>query len=78
MIKASATTLHSAISSRWDTNDEDLGVDLVECLQLYTQHGNLDENNKWYCPHCQDHMCAESVTRVDKLPEILILQSRTI
>ena len=74
MIKASATTLHSAISSRWDTNDEDLGVDLVECLQLYTQHGNLDENNKWYCPHCQDHMCAESVTRVDKLPEILILQ----
>lgn len=73
IIKASSTTLHST-PSLWDMEKEELGVDLEECFKLYTQHGSLDENNKWYCPNCQDHICAESVTRIDRLPEILVLQ----
>lgn len=27
-----------------------------------------------FCPHCKDHVCAENITYVDKLPDVLVLQ----
>lgn len=47
---------------------------LTTCLNLFSKRNNLDENNKWYCPHCKEHVCAESTTYIDKLPDVLVLQ----
>ena len=47
---------------------------LSACLDVFAQHGNLDESNKWFCPRCGKHVVARSVTRVDKLPSTLVLQ----
>lgn len=47
---------------------------LTTCFNLFSKRNNLDENNKWYCPHCKEHVCAESTTFIDKLPDVLVLQ----
>ena len=47
---------------------------LSNCLNLFSMRGNLDNQNKWFCPCCQTEVCAENRTLIDRLPDVLILQ----
>ena len=47
---------------------------LRECFEVFGRQGDLDEGNKWFCPRCGRHVVARSVTRVDRLPSVLVLQ----
>ena len=48
-------------------------LDINYCMKLSTLPERLDENNKWFCSTCKDHVCASKQLNVYKLPEILIL-----
>ena len=46
---------------------------IYDCLDAFTQHETLDEDNQWYCPKCKDHRKARVQLTIKQLPEILII-----
>lgn len=48
-------------------------VTLEECFKIFQRDDILDVSNKWYCPHCNQHVCANKKMDVWKSPEILII-----
>jgi ubiquitin carboxyl-terminal hydrolase 4/11/15 len=32
-----------------------VGVDLLQCLELFSREETLDADNAWYCPQCKEH-----------------------
>jgi ubiquitin carboxyl-terminal hydrolase 4/11/15 len=41
---------------------------------LFNQKEVLDENNKWYCGHCKDFVCATKALEIWSVPDILVIQ----
>lgn len=70
--KESESILFKPIQAQGKTTDPE--STLHHCFELFAQRGNLDEENKWYCNRCQEHVCAENATRIDRLPETLVIQ----
>lgn len=70
--KESESILFKPIQAQGKTADPE--STLHHCFELFAQRGNLDEENKWYCNRCQEHVCAENATRIDRLPETLVIQ----
>lgn len=52
---------------------KDDDVTLQQCLQLFIEPEILGPDDKWYCPHCKDHIQAEKKMSIWRLPPILIL-----
>ncbi|OMJ83764.1 hypothetical protein SteCoe_15242 [Stentor coeruleus] len=48
-------------------------LDLKYCLDISTLPEKLDENNKWYCANCKNHVCANKQMQIYKLPKILLV-----
>ena len=48
-------------------------IPLANCLESFTAGERLDEENAWYCPKCQDHVCALKKMTLWTTPDILIL-----
>jgi ubiquitin carboxyl-terminal hydrolase 4/11/15 len=46
---------------------------LQQCLQLFIEPEVLGPDDKWYCPHCKEHIQAEKRMSVWRLPPILII-----
>ncbi|GFH52642.1 hypothetical protein CTEN210_09118 [Chaetoceros tenuissimus] len=46
---------------------------LDHCLENFTQPERLDEDNKWYCSKCKDHVRAEKTMTLWRLPNILVI-----
>jgi ubiquitin carboxyl-terminal hydrolase 4/11/15 len=46
---------------------------LDQCLENFTQPERLDEDNKWYCSRCKDHVRAEKKMTLWRLPNILVV-----
>jgi ubiquitin carboxyl-terminal hydrolase 4/11/15 len=46
---------------------------LDECFTFFQTPEVLDEENKWFCPACREHVRATKTMDVWKLPEILIV-----
>ncbi|CAF4207350.1 unnamed protein product, partial [Rotaria sp. Silwood2] len=51
--------------------DQDLT--LQQCLQMFIEPEVLGPDDKWYCPYCKEHMQAEKIMSVWRLPPILII-----
>lgn len=49
------------------------GVDLKDCLSLYTSTEKLDASEAWYCPKCKDHIEATKKFDLWNLPRILVI-----
>lgn len=52
----------------------DQDISLAQCLQTFIEPEVLGPDDKWYCPHCKDHMQAEKRMSIWRLPPILIVQ----
>ena len=48
-------------------------VTLDECLKIFQNDDVLDANNKWYCPHCHQFVCANKKMDIWETPEYLII-----
>lgn len=46
---------------------------LSSCLKEFTTAEQLDMENAWYCPKCEDHVCAKKHITLWSTPDILIL-----
>lgn len=51
----------------------DKGIDINQCLNLFTIEEKLREGEEWYCPHCKEHQQAFKHMQIWKLPPVLIL-----
>ena len=51
----------------------DQDITLQQCLQMFIEPEVLGPDDKWYCPHCKEHMQAEKKMSVWRLPPILII-----
>ena len=51
----------------------DKGIDVNQCLNLFTIEEKLREGEEWYCPHCKEHQQAYKHMQIWKLPPVLIL-----
>ena len=38
-----------------EKNGAAVGVDLLQCLELFSREETLDADNAWYCPQCKEH-----------------------
>ena len=38
-----------------ETNGADKGIDINQCLKLFTEEEQLREGEEWYCSNCKDH-----------------------
>ena len=48
-------------------------ITLDKLFENYTNGEILDENNKWYCPTCKEHVQANKTMSIWSLPDILVL-----
>ncbi len=46
---------------------------LDQCLDNFTRPERLDEDNKWYCSKCKDHVRAEKTMKLWRLPNVLVI-----
>jgi len=56
-----------------DKANADKGIDINQCLNLFTIEEKLREGEEWYCPHCKEHQQAFKHMQIWKLPPVLIL-----
>jgi hypothetical protein len=47
---------------------------LDDCFEFLREPEELDEQNKWYCPHCKDFVQATKTVDIWKVPEVLVIQ----
>jgi ubiquitin carboxyl-terminal hydrolase 4/11/15 len=50
-----------------------VGVTLDQCFDAFTTPERLDENNKWYCSNCKEHVQAMKTMELWRLPNVLIV-----
>jgi len=48
-------------------------VTLHHCLKAFTTTERLDENNKWYCSSCKEHVRALKTMELWRLPSVLVV-----
>lgn len=59
-----------------DNRSRNIGskIALYDCLEFFTSEEKLTEENKWYCPHCKEFVCANKKIDIWKLPTCLVIQ----
>jgi len=68
---ANHPSLDEAITKHRSMLNKTLTLD--QCLENFTQPERLDEDNKWYCSRCKDHVRAEKKMTLWRLPNILVI-----
>jgi Ubiquitin carboxyl-terminal hydrolase len=56
--------------------DQKLGLkhaSIYDCLEAFTEHEELDSDNKWFCAKCKDHKKAKVQLTLKTLPKILVI-----
>lgn len=56
-----------------DLSNQAKTVTLDQCLEIFSKKEILDENNKWYCSNCKQHLRASKELLISRAPEILII-----
>ena len=64
-------SLNEAVEKHRAAPNRSLTLD--QCLENFTQPERLDEDNKWYCSTCKDHVRAEKTMTLWRLPNILVI-----
>ena len=45
----------------------------MDCLEEFEKPELLDEENKWYCPKCKEHVQAMKTLQIYKAPLVLVI-----
>ena len=69
----SGMTTGKKITSDEAGNDDEGGIALKDCFEEFRKPEMLDDDNKWYCNKCQDHVRATKQMEIFKAPPILIV-----
>jgi hypothetical protein len=48
-------------------------LSLGHCLNFFAMNETLDEGNQWFCPSCQQHVCANKKMDIWMVPPVLIV-----
>ena len=48
-------------------------ITLDQCFSTFTRPERLDEQNKWYCSNCRDHVRAMKTMQLWNLPDVLVI-----
>lgn len=72
-IKASLASLNQWQSGSTINLIKNTKIDVQCCLELANYPETLDEENKWYCSNCKDHVRATKQFKVYKFPKVLII-----
>ena len=56
-----------------DTESETKGVSIGDCFEEFRKEELLDEDNKWYCNKCKEHVQATKTMEIFKAPPILVI-----
>jgi ubiquitin C-terminal hydrolase len=48
-------------------------LNIVDCIHLFTRPARLNEENKWECPMCKVHTCADQQMLIWSAPEVLVI-----
>ena len=55
-------------------NQDNIEINLFDCLNLFQTEEKLEEENSWYCNKCQKHQEAFKKLEIYKSPQYLIIQ----
>ncbi|OHT14167.1 hypothetical protein TRFO_03231 [Tritrichomonas foetus] len=55
------------------TNSKFMKASIESFLRAFSSTNKLDEDNKWYCPKCKDHVCADKKLDIWSLPNCLVI-----
>lgn len=69
-------TNHTSVAeykNRVNRMHESDSVSLDQCFESFTQPERLDDDNKWYCSKCKEHVEAMKTVALWRLPNILII-----
>ena len=69
MVKWKNIEQEAAIKAQRDKDD----VTLTNCLREFKITETLDEDNKWYCSECKDHVIADKTMELYRSPPIMII-----
>lgn len=53
--------------------EESQQITLMDCFQEFRKPEMLDDDNKWYCNKCKDHVRATKQMELFKAPPILVV-----
>lgn len=53
--------------------NEETGISIDDCFNEFKRQELLDEDNKWYCNKCKEHVQATKQLEIFKVPPILII-----
>ncbi len=56
-----------------EESKESGAITLGDCLEEFSKPEQLDEENKWYCPQCKDHVQATKRLQIYKAPLVLVV-----
>lgn len=56
-----------------EAENDDSNVSLIDCLREFKKPELLDEDNKWYCNKCKDHVQATKTLEIYKVPPVMIV-----
>ena len=54
-------------------DDEARDITLMDCFEEFRKPEMLDDNNKWYCNKCKEHVRATKQMEIYKAPPIMIV-----
>jgi ubiquitin carboxyl-terminal hydrolase 4/11/15 len=60
-------------TSPFGKEDKDKELTIYDCFDIFVTEETLEEDNKWYCPKCKDHQCANKKIEIYNPPNILIV-----
>lgn len=65
--------LETAPGEESPTNNGEGEIQLTQCLSEFKQSETLDEDNKWYCNKCKEHVQATKTLELYRVPKVLII-----
>ena len=60
-------------ASPFGKESKDKELTIYDCFDIFVTEETLEEDNKWYCPKCKEHQCANKKIEIYNPPNILIV-----
>jgi ubiquitin carboxyl-terminal hydrolase 4/11/15 len=56
-----------------DEESKEGELTLIDCLHEFKKTEMLDEDNKWYCRNCKDHVQATKQLEIYRAPPVMVV-----